>query len=77
METNPDFLGPAAIVQAARFLDDTRDKGFETRLPILDAPHGVRPCENHFECTRVCPRGIKITKLINQTKRKIQKHHES
>jgi succinate dehydrogenase / fumarate reductase iron-sulfur subunit len=77
MEINPEFLGPAAIVQAARFLGDSRDKGFEPRLPVLDVPDGVWPCENHFECTRVCPREIKVTKLINQTKRKIQKYRKS
>ncbi len=70
-EKNPDFLGPASIVQASRFIDDNRDKGFEERLPELDDPDGIWPCENHFECTRVCPRGIKVTKLINLTKRKI------
>ena len=71
MEENPDFVGPAAIVQAARFVFDTRDSGFEERLAVLDHPDGVWSCENHFECTKVCPRGIKITKLINLTKRKI------
>jgi succinate dehydrogenase / fumarate reductase iron-sulfur subunit len=71
---NPRFLGPGVIVQAARFLDDSRDRGFEDRLPVLDAPDGVWPCESRFECTRVCPRGIKVTKLINQTKRRIQTH---
>lgn len=76
LDKNPDFIGPAAIVQAARFIFDTRDAGFEDRLSILDSPNGVWSCENHFECTRVCPRGIKITKLINQTKRKIQKYRE-
>jgi succinate dehydrogenase / fumarate reductase iron-sulfur subunit len=70
-KTNPAFLGPAAIVQAARFIDDNRDKGFEERLPALDYPDGIWPCENRFECTRVCPRNIKVTKLINLTKRKI------
>jgi succinate dehydrogenase / fumarate reductase iron-sulfur subunit len=73
LRTNRGFLGPAAIVQAARFLDDSRDQGFERRLPVLDTPEGVWPCENHFACTQVCPRGIKITKLINQTKTRIQK----
>jgi succinate dehydrogenase / fumarate reductase iron-sulfur subunit len=68
---NPDFLGPAAVVQASRFIDDSRDKGFEERLPRLDYPDGIWPCENHFQCTRVCPRNIKVTKLINQTKGKI------
>ena len=77
MEKNPRFLGPATVVQAARFLDDSRDKGFEHRLPVLDTPDGVWPCENHFQCTRVCPRGIKVTKLINQTKSKIRKYRES
>jgi succinate dehydrogenase / fumarate reductase iron-sulfur subunit len=73
----PDFLGPAAVVQAARFIDDSRDKGFEDRLPQLDFPNGIWPCQNFFQCTRVCPRGIKITKLINQTKAKIVKHRSS
>jgi succinate dehydrogenase / fumarate reductase iron-sulfur subunit len=70
-EKNPAFLGPAAIVQASRFIEDDRDKGFEERLPELDYPDGIWPCENRFECTRVCPRKIKVTKLINRTKRKI------
>jgi succinate dehydrogenase / fumarate reductase iron-sulfur subunit len=72
-EFNPEFLGPAAIVQAARFNDDSRDAGFEERLAQLDYPDGIWPCESRFECTRVCPRGIKITKTINLTKRKIAK----
>lgn len=70
----PEFLGPAAIAQASRFNEDSRDQGFKERMPVLDAPHGVWPCENHFECTRACPREIKITKLINLTKRRIQAH---
>jgi succinate dehydrogenase / fumarate reductase iron-sulfur subunit len=72
-EVNPRFLGPAAVVQAARFNDDSRDEGFEERLPKLDYPDGIWPCESRFECTRVCPRGIQITKTINLTKRKIQR----
>lgn len=70
---NPDFLGPAAVIQAARFLADSRDKGFAHRLPDLDQEDGIWPCENFFECTRVCPRNIKITKTINRTKRDIEK----
>ena len=68
---NPRFIGPAAIVQAARFVFDSRDRGFEERLAVLDHPDGVWACENHFQCTRVCPREIKVTKNINLTKRKI------
>ena len=74
IEKSPDFIGPAAIAQAYRFLADTRDHGFEDRLPALDKPEGVWACENHFECTRCCPRSILITKRINQTKKMIEKH---
>ncbi len=73
---NRKFLGPAAISQAYRFLADTRDRGLEERLPVLNDPNGVWPCENHFECTRVCPRSILITKRINQTKRMIKTHRQ-
>jgi succinate dehydrogenase / fumarate reductase iron-sulfur subunit len=73
LEENSAFLGPAAISQAYRFLADTRDRGFEVRRPVLDDADGVWPCQNHFECTRACPRGILITKRINQTKRMLPK----
>lgn len=75
-EKDPDFIGPAAVVQAARFVFDSRDEGVGSRLDVLDDPHGVWPCENHFECTRVCPRGIKITKNINMVKRQIKAFRE-
>lgn len=74
IEEHPAFIGPAAIAQAFRFLADTRDRGLEARLPVLDHPDGVWPCENHFKCTQVCPRAILVTKRINQTKRMIEKH---
>ncbi len=77
IDKNPSFIGPAAIVQAARFVFDSREKGIEARLDILDRPDGVWACENHFECTRVCPRDIKVTKMINFTKREIKKLREA
>jgi len=73
---NAAFIGPAAIAQAARFIFDSRDRGFAERLEVLDHPDGVWACENHFQCTRVCPRGIKITKNINLSKRRITKAKE-
>ena len=75
-EKDPDFIGPAAIMQAARFVFDSRDEGIGPRLDILDDAHGVWPCENHFQCTRVCPRGIKVTKNINMVKRQIKAFKE-
>jgi succinate dehydrogenase / fumarate reductase iron-sulfur subunit len=77
MDKNPSFVGPQAITNAARFIFDSRDKGLEPRLDVLDTADGVWPCESHFECTRVCPRDIKITKLINFTKREIKKYREA
>jgi succinate dehydrogenase / fumarate reductase iron-sulfur subunit len=76
LEKNPRFLGPAAIVAAARFVEDSRDWGLAPRLDALDTPDGVWGCENHFECTRVCPREIKVTKLINLMKRRVSKERE-
>ena len=66
------FLGPAAVLQAARFVFDSRDKGLQPRLDILDRPDGIWPCQNHYHCTKVCPRGIKVTKHINLTKRALK-----
>ena len=76
-KTNSAYIGPAAIVQASRFIEDSRDKGFEERLPELDFSDGVWPCANFFECTRVCPRSIKVTYLINLTKRRISDYRKS
>ncbi|MDF1568841.1 MAG: succinate dehydrogenase iron-sulfur subunit [Spirochaetaceae bacterium] len=76
LDDNPDFVGPAALVAAARFVFDSRDEGLKSRLDIVDQPNAVWSCDNHFECTKVCPRDIKITKLINFTKQAIKKHKE-
>jgi succinate dehydrogenase / fumarate reductase iron-sulfur subunit len=70
-DENPRYLGPQAILQAARFLFDSRDQGIAERLPVLDTPDGAVACANHFNCTRVCPRGIKVTKNINRVKRRL------
>ncbi|RKX91956.1 MAG: succinate dehydrogenase iron-sulfur subunit [Spirochaetes bacterium] len=76
LDENPDFLGPAALVAAARFIFDSRDEGLPPRLEIVDQQNAVWSCDNHFECTKVCPREIKITKLINLTKKTIKKYKE-
>ncbi|MGA2763656.1 MAG: succinate dehydrogenase iron-sulfur subunit [Spirochaetia bacterium] len=76
LEKNTSYVGPAALVQAARFIFDSRDRGLPERMSVLDGPDGASACENHFNCTRVCPRGIKITKNINATKRLLAKVKE-
>ena len=77
LDENSSFIGPAAITQAFRFNSDSRDRGFEQRLEVLNHPDGVWPCQNHFKCTQSCPRSILITKRINQTKRMIEKHKQN
>jgi len=59
-----DFVGPAAIVNAHRFIFDSRDQAHEERLEILADPNGVWRCRTIFNCTDACPRGIKITQAI-------------
>ncbi len=74
--TNPDYLGPAPLVWAFRFIFDTRDEDQLARLRRMDDPNGVWACVNHFECTRVCPKEIPVTKCINAIKREIRKSGE-
>ena len=72
-QENPDYIGPAPLVQAFRRIFDSRDEEREERLKQLDYPNGVWACENKFECTRVCPKEIPVTKSINIMKREIEK----
>jgi len=76
-DKNEKFIGPAIIAQAFRFNEDSRDRGSESRRDALDKPDGVWACENYFECTKCCPRSIKVTKRINQTKKRISEYKES
>jgi succinate dehydrogenase / fumarate reductase iron-sulfur subunit len=69
--TNGSYVGPAAIVQAHRFLFDSRDEGGADRLDVLGDRTGVWRCRTAFNCTNACPRGIKVTQAIQEVKRKI------
>jgi succinate dehydrogenase / fumarate reductase iron-sulfur subunit len=66
-----EWLGPAAIVNAHRFLFDSRDRATEERLAILNQRFGVWRCRTIFNCTEACPRGIQVTNAIEQVKRRI------
>ncbi len=70
---NPEFLGPAPLVQAFRRIFDSRDEEQAERLKQLDYPDGAWGCVNHFECTRACPKEIPVTKSINLIKRELKK----
>ena len=67
--TDGSYFGPAAIVNAHRFIFDSRDEGAEERLEILNDREGVWRCRTTFNCTDACPRGIEVTKAIQEVKR--------
>jgi succinate dehydrogenase / fumarate reductase iron-sulfur subunit len=66
-----DYVGPAAIVQAHRFIFDSRDQAAEERLAILSDTDGVWRCRTIFNCTEACPRGIEVTRAIGEVKQAI------
>lgn len=68
---NDRYVGPAAIVQAHRFIFDSRDQAYEERLAILAEPYGVWRCRTIFNCTSACPRDIEVTKAIAEVKKAI------
>jgi succinate dehydrogenase / fumarate reductase, iron-sulfur subunit len=65
---NDRYVGPAAIVQAHRFIFDSRDEGFQERLDVVGDTFGVWRCRTIFNCTNACPREIEVTKAIAEVK---------
>jgi succinate dehydrogenase / fumarate reductase, iron-sulfur subunit len=65
---NDRYVGPAAIVQAHRFIFDSRDEGFQERLDVVGDTFGVWRCRTIFNCTNACPRDIEVTKAIAEVK---------
>lgn len=63
-----EYVGPAAIVQAHRFIFDSRDQGGQERLAILADSGGVFTCRSIFNCVEACPRGIDITRAIYEVR---------
>ncbi|MEN4041914.1 MAG: succinate dehydrogenase iron-sulfur subunit [Anaerolineaceae bacterium] len=70
--SNQQYVGPAALVNAHRFLFDSRDRAAEQRLDLLSDRDGVWRCRTAFNCTEACPREIKITQAIAEIKTAIQ-----
>ena len=67
---NPDkFLGPAALLQAARFIEDSRDQATEERLDALDDPFKLFRCHTIMNCVQVCPKGLNPTRAIGNIKK--------
>ena len=72
---NPDkFLGPAALLQAWRFLADTRDQATDERLDALEGPFKLFRCHTIMNCVEVCPKGLNPTRAIGHIKDLMLKH---
>ena len=72
---NPDkFIGPAGLLQAYRFLADSRDDSAEERLSKLDDPFSVFRCHGIQNCVDVCPKGLNPTKAIGHIRSMLLQH---
>lgn len=68
---NDHYVGPATIVNAHRFIFDSRDRATSERLDIMNEKSGVWRCRTIFNCTDACPRGIEVTRAIGEVKEAI------
>jgi len=72
---NPDkYRGPAALLQAARFLEDSRDQATAERLNELEGPYRLFRCRGIMNCTQVCPKGLNPAEAIGKIKHRLLKH---
>ncbi len=71
MEVDPDFIGPAALAKAYRFVGDPRDGEQESRLKDLaEDPHGIYDCTHCFACVEVCPKDVAPMDQIMRLRRR-------
>ena len=71
---NPDkFIGPAGLLQAYRFLADSRDTATEQRLANLEDPFSVFRCRGIMNCVNVCPKGLNPTRAIGHIRNMLLK----
>lgn len=69
---NPDkFMGPAALLQANRFVQDSRDTATSKRLSKLSDPFSLFRCHGIMNCVSVCPKGLNPTKAISELREKM------
>lgn len=69
--SDPEYLGPAALLECYRFVADPRDGGLEERLKIVDGIHGVWRCHTIFNCIDACPKALQPTWAIEQLRKRI------
>src|ERR671926_1553566 len=77
MEVDPDFVGPAALAKAYRFVGDPRDGQHEVRLrDLADDPHGIYDCTHCFACIEVCPKDVAPMNQIMRLRRRATADYE-
>ncbi|HET8975028.1 MAG TPA: succinate dehydrogenase iron-sulfur subunit [Solirubrobacterales bacterium] len=76
METDPDFIGPAALAKAYRFVGDPRDAQSRERLhDLANDPHGIYDCTHCFSCIDACPKGVAPMDQIMRLRRAAGDEH--
>ncbi len=75
MEADPDFIGPAALAKAYRFVGDPRDAETKERLhDLAHDPHGIYDCTHCFSCIDACPKGVAPMDQIMRLRRKAEEN---
>jgi len=68
------YLGPAALLQAYRWLADSRDDSTKDRLEELEDPFKMYRCHTIMNCTNTCPKNLNPAKAIAKTKKMMLEH---
>jgi succinate dehydrogenase / fumarate reductase, iron-sulfur subunit len=77
MEADPEFIGPAALAKAYRFVGDPRDvQGKERLHDLAQDPHGIYDCTHCFACVDACPKGVAPMDQIMRLRRAAGHDHE-
>jgi succinate dehydrogenase / fumarate reductase iron-sulfur subunit len=77
MEVDPDFIGPAALAKAYRFVGDPRDgEQYERLKDLAEDPHGIYDCTHCFNCIEACPKGVAPMSQIMRLRRVAGSKHE-
>jgi succinate dehydrogenase / fumarate reductase, iron-sulfur subunit len=77
LEVDPNFIGPAALAKAYRFVGDPRDAATEERLrDLAEDPHGIYDCTHCFACIEVCPKDVAPMSQIMRLRRRATGDYE-
>jgi succinate dehydrogenase / fumarate reductase iron-sulfur subunit len=77
MEADPEFIGPAALAKAYRFVGDPRDSQKRERLyDLAEDPHGIYDCTHCFACIDACPKGVAPMDQIMRLRRAASHEHQ-